>query len=272
MDSWERKALHFINQTAHWDKDKQPSPLPAFSLDLLKQLMDADVVLQLELTDEPLTINGKVIQAGPVRKLLHQNGFKTIWWKDVPQESTAIQALLQHCASAVLIPVSSTTPDISVILLGWHAMQTFDDAFTACVETIRLRMKELRLQSQQQSYLRKLSQRFAAIMHTIPHALVFIDNDGFSGWVNQQGAQLLKLPGPGEQLPVILSDALTQLRNRTTNTQDIYKEAIRLFASPDNEIRNWIWQFDDPENKTCKVSCLPVNTQQISGRLWIFEE
>jgi hypothetical protein len=277
VSTWDRKALNFINQTSRWDKDKHISSFLAFSISLVKNLVEAEIALQLEFEDEetakvkcasPVHLNEIVMNPEPIKKLLYTQGFKTIYWRDIPPpKENVFQEVLQALSSAIIIPLN-TTPNNSLLILGWSSPQHFEPDFLECIETIRLRLKEILLQSQQQMYFQRVAIRFAAILHTIPHALVFINNDGFSGWVNQEGATLLELSGPGEQLPAILSDAMMQLRNKALNVEDIYKEAVQLFASPENSISNWIWKF---EHKALNVSCLPVTTQQISGRLWIFE-
>lgn len=277
MSTWDRKALNFINQTSRWDKDKHISSFLAFSISLVKNLTEANVALQLELEDEatakvkcasPVHLNDIVMNPEPIRKLLYAQGFKTIYWREIPPgKENVFKEVLPAFSSAVIIPIN-TTPNNSLLILGWSEPQAFDPEFLECIETMRLRLKEILLQSQQHLYFQRIAIRFSAILHTIPHALVFINNDGFSGWVNQEGATLLELSGPGEQLPAILSEAMTQLRNKALNAADIYKEAVLLFSSPENSISNWIWQM---EHKTLQVSCLPVTSPQISGRLWIFE-
>ncbi|MBO9729982.1 MAG: hypothetical protein J7623_15200 [Chitinophaga sp.] len=278
MSTWERKALNFINQTSRWDKDKHISSFLAFSISLVKNLTAADIALQLEFEDEetakvkcasPVHLNDLVLNPEPIKKLLYTQGFKTIYWREIPPpKENVLQEILQAFSSAIIIPLN-TMPNNSLLVLGWSSPQQFEGDFLECIETIRLRLKEVLLQSQQQLYFQRTAIRFAAILHTIPYALVFINNDGFSGWVNQEGATLLGLSGPGEQLPAILSEAMMQLRNNALNIDEIYKEAVQLFSSPENSISNWIWKL---EHKTLKVSCLPVTTQQISGRLWIFEQ
>ncbi|SKC97170.1 hypothetical protein SAMN05660461_0863 [Chitinophaga ginsengisegetis] len=277
MSIWERKALNFINQTGRWDKDKHISSFLAFSIALVKSLMEADIALQLEFEDEetakvkcasPLHLNGLVLNPAPIKKLLYTEDFKTIYWREIPPaKENVFKEILPALSSAIIIPVD-TSPNNSLLVLGWSEPASFEPGFLECIETIRLRLKEILVQSQQQIYFQRVAIRFAAILHTIPHALVFINNDGVSGWVNQEGANLLGLSGPGEQLPAILSDAMTQLRNKALNITTIEKAAVPLFSSPENSISNWSWQM---ENKLLLVSCLPVTTQQICGRLWIFE-
>jgi hypothetical protein len=277
VSTWERKALNFINQTGRWDKDKHISSFLAFSISLVKNLTEADIALQLEFEDDetakvkcasPLHLNGMVLNPEPIKKLLYTQDFKTIYWRELPPaKENVFKEILAAQSSAIIIPVN-TSPDNSLLILGWSVPPSFEAGFLECIETIRLRLKEILLQSQQQIYFQRIAIRFAAILHTIPHALVFINNDGFSGWVNQEGAALLRLSGPGEQLPAVLSDAMTQLRSKALNIEAIDRESMHLFSSPENSISNWSWQM---ENKILLVSCLPVTTQQICGRLWIFE-
>ncbi|RBL91634.1 hypothetical protein [Chitinophaga flava] len=281
MNSWENKALNFINQTSRWDKEKHISSFLAFSISLVKNLLEADIALQLEFEDEntakvknasPHFLNEIVISPDPVRKLLHRHAFKTIYWTEVAAiPDHPLHELLRDLSSAVIIPIN-TEPHNSLLILGWTTQQVFETAFQDCIETIRLRLKEILTHTQQQLYFQGIAMRFAAILHCLPHAVIFINNDGFSGWVNQKAADILELSGPGEQLPAILSDAMTQLRNRAVNTDDIYNTAIELFASPENAISNWEWKLEGADPRTYRVSCLPVTSQRINGRLWIFEE
>ncbi|RAJ82059.1 hypothetical protein CLV59_104284 [Chitinophaga dinghuensis] len=280
MTSWESKALSFINQTSRWDKDKHISSFLTFSINLLKNLFQTNITLQIEFEDEstarvknasPTYLDDMVLDPEPIRKLLYSNGFKTIYWQSIPTAGHALKDLLQAFSSAIIIPLA-TEPTNSIILMGWSEPMTFNNSFQECVETIRLRLKEILTYSQQQQHFQKVASRYAAIMHTIPHALIFINNDGFSGWVNQPAAELLHLSGPGEQLPAILSDAMLQLRSKTTNAAEIYQEAMRLFSSQQNSITSWEWKFASPEEMSYNVTCLPVLSQQVSGRLWIFEK
>jgi hypothetical protein len=63
VSTWDRKALNFINQTSRWDKDKHISSFLAFSISLVKNLVEADIALQLEFEDEE---TAKVKCASPV--------------------------------------------------------------------------------------------------------------------------------------------------------------------------------------------------------------
>ena len=186
MSNWERKALNFINQTSRWDKDKHIASFLAFRISLVKSLTTADIALQLEFEDEettkvkcasPVHLNGIVLNPDPIKKLLYAQGFKIIYWSKIPPpKENALSGILQALSSAVIIPVN-TTPNNSLMILGWSAPQTFTPEFQECIETISLRLKEILLQSEQQLYFQRIAARFSAILHTIPHAMVFINND-----------------------------------------------------------------------------------------------
>ncbi|HVI48391.1 MAG TPA: hypothetical protein VM802_26210 [Chitinophaga sp.] len=275
--TWERKALHFINQTSRWDRDKHISSFLSFSIKLAKNLLDADIAFQTDIESEttarvrnatPAYLNDYILEPGPLRELAFRHAYKNIYWPEIPPPQLhPFEGQLEGHSSAVVIPLN-VEPGNSLIVLGWSNPQTFEAPQREFVETIRLRLKEILLQTQQQLYFQGVAMRFAAMLHTMPHAVIFTNNDGHSGWVNQRAADMLHLTGPGEQLPSILSDALTSFRSRALNEQDIYTESIRLFTTADDSIANWEWQM--PE-KVIRVSSLPVITQQINGRLWIFE-
>lgn len=279
MSKWENKALEFINQTSRWDKEKHISSFLAFSISLVKNLLQADVVLQLEFENEhtakvknasPNFLAGAVVNPDPVRQLLYRNAFKTIYWPTIPADNP-LKEQLRDLLCAVVMPVN-IEPHNSMLVLAWSDPQEFEQGFQDCIETIRLRLKEILSQTQERLYFQGVAIRFAAILHSLPHAVVFINSDGYAGWVNQKAADILELAGPGEQLPAILSDAMTHLRNKAVNTEDLYNTSIQLFASPENAITGWEWKLEGTAPKTYRVSCLPVASQRINGRLWIFEE
>ncbi|SHL57079.1 hypothetical protein SAMN05444266_1047 [Chitinophaga jiangningensis] len=280
MTSWDSKALSFINQTSRWDKEKHIGSFLTFSINLLRTLLHANITLQIEFQDEftarvknayPEYLEDMVLDPEPIKKMLYSNAFKTIYWPAIPPPNhNVLKDLLQAFSSSVIIPLH-TEPANSMILLGWSEPVEMTAAFQECIETMRIRLKEIITHSQQHSHFQRVAARFSAIMHAMPHAIIFINNDGYSGWVNQPAAELLELSGAGEQLPAILSDAMMQLRSRATNAEEIYQEAMQLFSSPANVITNWEWKFDYPTEKKYNVICMPVSSQQVSGRLWIFE-
>jgi len=94
--------------------------------------------------------------------------------------------------------------------------------------------------------------------------MVFIGNDGKSGWVNTKGMALLQLEKEGEQPLYLLSEAMGKLISSAANKEDINREAVKLFASARGSLKDMIWEL--PQQHLL-VSCLPVEG---SGKLWLF--
>ncbi|CAL1517520.1 hypothetical protein MMC2321_01256 [Chitinophaga sp. MM2321] len=207
--------------------------------------MQADIALHLEFEDEntarvkdasPVQLNNQVVNAVPVRKMLYDHSFKIIYWPEIPPPpENMFPALLEGLSSVVIIPVY-VEPHPGVIVLGWRKPQTYHSDFQDCMASIRLQLKEILTQSQQQLHFRGIAVRFDAILQAIPDAMVFINDEDAQGWVNQQAADLLSLSGPGEHAPAVLSGAIAQLPI------------------------------------TFRVTRLPVVSQQVNGQLLIIKE
>ncbi|OMP76684.1 hypothetical protein [[Flexibacter] sp. ATCC 35208] len=272
MTRWERTTLTFISQTSDWDRNRDATSFLPFSISLLRELFGAYISLQLDFEDtytakvkaaSPSYLNDLILNPGPLTALLEQHHYKTIYWSQIP-EKNAFDDLLQALSSAVILPV--TEPGVNaIILFGWSEPQTFDASARECLEIIRCRFKEILQQSHNQHIVNITVSRFTAIMHTIPQALVFISNDGHSGWVNTAAASLLDLDRSGEQPPHVLSLVMGKLINSAENKEVINKEALLLFTSPDSKMKDMRWEI--PGN-TLSVSCMPVDG---IGKLWEFK-
>jgi Signal transduction histidine kinase len=116
-----------------------------------------------------------------------------------------------------------------------------------------------------------LSARYNAILSAIDEAILFVDNSGQDGWVNNAAAALLHIrPGPNASL--VISRAMQQWRMTAVNAREIEQEAARLFQKPDGIVKEWKWIFGDPVSKVLDVSCVPVVSENIKGRLWVFTD
>lgn len=273
MTRWERTALTFISQTSDWDRNRDMTSFIPFSISLLRELFGAYISLQLDFEDaytakvkaaSPSYLNDLILNPGPVVTLLEQHHYKIIYWPQI-FEKNAFDDLLQALSSAVILPVKGPGVD-ALILFGWSEPQTFDASARECLEIIRGRFKEILQQSHTQRTVNTIMSRFTAIMHTIPQALIFIGNDGHSGWVNAAAAALLQLDEPGEQPPHVLSAVMGQLISSAENKEDINKAALQLFISPENKMKDMRWEI--PGN-ALSVSCIPVDS---IGRLWEFKK
>lgn len=273
MTRWERTALTFISQTSDWDRNRDMTSFIPFSISLLRELFGAYISLQLDFEDAytakvkaatPSYLNDLVLNPGPIVALLEQHHYKNIYWPHI-SEKNAFEDLLQALSSAVVLPVKGPGVE-ALILFGWSEPQSFDTGARECLEIIRGRFKEILQQSHTRQLVNTNMSRFTAIMHTMPQAIVFIGNDGHSGWVNAAAATLLQLNEPGEQPPHVLSAVMGHLINSAENKEAIHKEALQLFISPENQMKGMRWEI--PGNALL-VSCMPVDG---IGRLWEFRK
>lgn len=275
-NNWIRKALDFVNQTGNLDKSN-PAPVILFnSFQYVKQATDASLILHIEFEDEetarvkgalPETYNEFTITPTSLQQFIRNQGSRIVFWEEIPEIGKELSNVLKDISAVVMLPVNTMTTE-GVLLIGWEQPFDFNEDFRVCMETLSVRLKEIVEQTRQLNYFRKIAIRYGAILHRVPHALVFINNDGRTGWINDEAAQLLHLATPGDQLPTVISDAMTHLRERALNKEEIYKKAIKVFSQVD-VTRDWEWHY--PE-ETLVVSYLPVHMQQIAGRLWVFEK
>lgn len=276
QNNWIRKALDFVNQTSYLDRNNPAPVILTNSLRHVKQATDASLILHIEFVDEdtarvrgalPESYNEFTITSASLQRVIKSQGSRVVFWEEIPEAGHGLTNILKHIHAVVMLPINTMTID-GVLLIGWEQPMTFNDDFKVCMETISVRLREILEQTRQLNYFRKIAVRYGAILHRVPHALVFINNDGRSGWINEEAAQLLHLATPGDQLTAVISDAMTHLRERALNKEEIYKKAIEVFSKVD-VTRDWEWHFPD---ETLLVSYLPVQMPQISGRLWVFEK
>jgi hypothetical protein len=270
VNSWDRKVLTFISQTNDWDRNGQISSFLSFSIALLGGLAGAYLSLELDFEDEvtarvkeasPEYLNDLIFNPGPLQALIDATGHRPVFWAHIP-EKHALGDLLQALSSAVILPVKAGKVNAAIIL-GWSEPQNFDTSFKDGMEIVRQRLKEILVQSHLQRTYNSAMDRYTGILDTLPQALVFIGNDGQSGWVNARAASLLQLQ-QGEQAPSVLSVAMGKLINSALNKEEINKEAVRLFSSPGSSLQNMKWEL---EAAALMVSCVPVDGK---GRLWSF--
>jgi hypothetical protein len=210
----------------------------------------------------PDYLNDLVFNPAPIKELLEQHAYKVIAWQNIP-ERNAFEDLLSALSSAVVLPVKSGEVN-ALILLGWSEPQQFDASFRECIGIIRSRLKEILWQVHiQQSYTATIH-RFSGILTTLPQAIVFIGNDGKTGWVNTKGKTLLAIDNEGEQPLHIISAAMSKLISSAANKDAINREALKLFTTADGSLTDMVWELSQQH---LLVSCLPV---QSNGKLWLF--
>jgi len=171
---------------------------------------------------------------------------------------------------SVIIPFQNSSFSGGLIL-GWTDTPEDTGSFTSFVEAVELGMKELMRLMSAYYDIEELSLRFNGILETIPEGIVYVDDSGKTAWVNNMGGQLLELKaGPNE--PFEVATAMQKLRNLATNQAEIQEKALALFSSPNQTIKDWIWMFGKPLNKVLSVTCKPIVSNNVRGRLWVYSD
>ncbi|RKR84310.1 signal transduction histidine kinase [Mucilaginibacter gracilis] len=146
-----------------------------------------------------------------------------------------------------------------------------DDLFKQFLQYTWLAIKDVVCLIQTQFNFERLSTRFNAIMETTPQGIVFVDDSGKDAWANKRAANILGVNNDKNE-PLAISIAMTKLRNAAVNQEDIQREGMKLFSSPNQTLMDWRWIFGDPVSLVLSVSCTPVVSENIHGRLWAFTD
>ena len=279
---WNEKALDFIRASF---AIAAKAPANDFFLDYLtkiKSLTMADIALQIKM-EGPFT--AKVTEAIPeyligiqmtperFNNALSKANGEVVYLPDLSRIETDFTELLVAMYSAVIIPLDHRK-NSTILLLGWSAQQYFTPSFKSFLGIIREKMRE----RAKLEYFRGVTSTnidlMAAVFHKLPQAIVYIDDDGFTSWINFAAAALLQLPIYGRQSSHLIAEALKTLRHRAGNKEEIEERAREIFKSRYISIDQWLWKFDHPEidYKMLCVSTRAVKSSGNSGRLWIFED
>jgi len=154
-----------------------------------------------------------------------------------------------------------------------HYEQDFEesDAFNEFLQHVWTAVKGVIWLTATHYHVEELSTRFNAIMATTPQGIVFVDDSGKSAWANKQAASFLDVDDNKNE-PVTIAMAMNKLRTSAINQDDIQREGMKLFSSPNQSIMDWRWIFGDPVTLVLSVSCTPVVSENIRGRLWAFTD
>ncbi len=194
---------------------------------------------------------------------------KAIFIEDINQhgesESYRFMKSLQ-VKSVIIIPAKNAH-----FILCWKTPVSFDEPLRAFINAISGRLHEIASFSYIHADLDKLQTRYSAIWSTVPQGLVFVDDSGEMGWVNQHAAGLLDLP-PGEVEPFRIASAMALLRQKAVNASEINQVGAALFRSHDTMIKDWKWIFGAPVNRVLCVASTPTMQGNIRGRLWMFDD
>jgi class 3 adenylate cyclase/PAS domain-containing protein len=157
------------------------------------------------------------------------------------------------------------------ILLLWHRRASFHVQLRGFVEQLLDELRTLLRFTDSTLRFERLQARYGAILETVPQGVVFVEAHGAQGWVNPVAGEMLGLtPGPVEA--VVLAQAMSGLRSRASNPEEISAQGAALLTNPEAEIRDWIWSFREPRQWVLSLSSTPTHVQGIQGRLWLMDD
>ncbi len=176
----------------------------------------------------------------------------------------------QESEVVVFIPLEEATFTGGFLLLIDEEFND-NDAFKNFLNHVFIGLKETAFTIQKFFLIEEFTTRFQTILETIPQGIVFVDNVGENGWVNSMASKILGIPKE-KNSPIVIAEAMQKLKNTAVNKDEINKEGIQLFSSPNQKIENWKWIFGDPVTLVLSVSCVPAISENMKGRMWVFTD
>jgi signal transduction histidine kinase/CheY-like chemotaxis protein len=176
----------------------------------------------------------------------------------------------QGVKSVAIVPLQQADLRGAILLLWYHPLQP-SASLQQFIDSLRRGLSNLMRFQDVTLRLNKLQARFSAMLETIPQGIVFMDESGEQGWLNHTAAIQLNLP-QGSVEPLAIAQAMTALRLKADNQQEIAAQAATFFSQPNAEIRDWQWFFNQPQPKVLSLSSTPIHLQNVPGRLWVFDD
>ncbi|OKH37805.1 hypothetical protein NIES2119_11640 [[Phormidium ambiguum] IAM M-71] len=195
-----------------------------------------------------------------------------VYYPNYPAIRNPATALIaKGVKSVAVLPLKQSDRMCGAIVLLWYEpvnfsanLQQFHQSLLGGLRNL-LKFQDMNLQ------LDKSQARLTAILETIPQGVVFVDESGEQGWLNHNAAMQLELP-QGAVEPFAIAQAMTNLRLKADNQQEISKQAINLFTQPEIEIRDWHWFFSQPKIQVLSLSSTPIYLRNVPGRLWVLDD
>ncbi|GAA4417190.1 hypothetical protein GCM10023187_49370 [Nibrella viscosa] len=152
------------------------------------------------------------------------------------------------------------------ILLAWHQADTGTVDVEMALRMLGDKVTIYRLEASRLN----LEQQYEFLFATIPQAIIRINEDDNSAWVNQAAIDLLALEaGNLRPTAAAVSAGMMRLRNQATNQPEINEAAGHLLMDAHFVTKEWIWTFPD---KILSVLTKPVRTSYFKGRIWLFND
>ncbi|MCL1468598.1 response regulator [Argonema galeatum] len=179
--------------------------------------------------------------------------------------------LAQGTQSLAVLPLQDESSFRGAILLIWYRKANISSHLQQFIESLLGELRTLLKFGDTTISLDKLQARFGAMLETIHQGVVFVDESGEQGWINQAAAVQLGLT-PGYIEPSAIATAMAILRTSANNQAEIAAQAAKFFAKPQPEIRDWNWVFQQPQQKVLSISSTATKVHDVPGRLWILDD
>ena len=277
---WRLASQAVLATLPNADLAATPDTLIRQVVTLLRDFARADAAIALRQLDQ---VTAQVLVSLPPQALPHQlttpRLFETaiaqqqcLYYSDYTSTPDAHHVLLaQGTKSLAVLPLVATGVPAGAILLIWYDQTHISAHLRGFIASLLAQLSTLLQFSDTNSRLAKLQARFSAMLETIPQGVVFVDESGEQGWVNQTAAEHLGL-NPGVVEPPVLAQAMANLRTSADNQAEITAMAAKFFSPTAATIRNWNWVFSQPQPKVLSVSVTPTQVQNVTGRLWLLDD
>jgi signal transduction histidine kinase/DNA-binding response OmpR family regulator len=271
---WNERALNFLLRLSPIKNIREQSLMIREVYALIEEMMGADAVCFYRNIDSLTTRVVLSSLRGVFLPNLNQDVLAPLIKAEkhqwIEKEQQALFFVKDQYEKCVVVPLHNTALSGGLVV-GWKEKPEDDEGLERFMIVVQLGMNEMMQRMSAYFEIEELSTRFNAILETIPEAIVYVDDSGKSTWVNAIGGELLGLK-PGSHEPLVVAKSMQELRSRAVNQEAINAKGTELFSKPDQVIYDWHWIFGDPLESVLSVSCKPISSANIKGRLWVFSD
>ncbi len=294
---WELASGSVLATLTEADSSATPEKLIEQAVTLLRDFTRADAAVALRQVDA-VTAEALVLLPADALpdKLTTPKLFELaltknccLYYPDYASLPNAAPVLVAKTQSLAVLPLSGTSTYVGLenssekapsevvksyggaILLIWYHKTDIPLYLRRFIESLLGELRTL-LRFQQATFsLDELRVRYRAILQTIPQGVIFVDESGDQGWINQSAAEQLGLR-QGAVEPHLISQAMAKLRMSASNQEAIVAQAAQFFAQPQAEIRDWCWVFNSDQPKVLSISSTSTRLRDVPGRLWLLND
>ncbi|HEY9749941.1 MAG TPA: response regulator [Allocoleopsis sp.] len=277
---WRLASQAVLAKLTEMDGLATPDALLECVLMALQEVIRADAAIALRQLDDvtaealvclpPTALPNALTTPSLFAAAIAQN--HCLYYTDYATTPGASHVLLaQGAQSVAILPLQHPGGFQGAILLIWQRRVLIPTHVQQFIESVLGELRTLLQFNDITLNLDKLQARFEAILETIHQGVVFVDESGEQGWVNQAAADQLGL-SPGAIAPPTLSVAMAQLRASADNQSEIAAQAVEFFSQPQPEIRNWNWVYSQPQPKVLSFSSTVTRVRNVPGRLWVIDD